>query len=360
MVAVDLARVAVLLSILAAPNSVGWLVVVSALLGTLSLFFAPAEGALLPKLVGEDKLVGANALNALNDNLGMLIGPALGALLYAEVGIGGAALANALAYAVSAVLIQLIRADARPERDTTAPTAGSAWTRMVIEWGAGLRLVRRNRALTVLFIGYSMAGVAEGVFYTLGLAPLVLDVLGGTPAQVGWLGTAQAVGGLIAGVILVRVGQRIATRWLLGGGLIGLGLADLSAFNAFRVASLGTPAVGVAMGCMVVAGFPAVAGGAGRQVLVQEETTDAYRGRVFGALLSVLSIAMLTGVLIGGVLGDTVGLVPVLSASALVRVLGGVVALVFLPRREPQPDSIDEAVPDAELTSVGTAGSRRE
>ena len=91
------------------------------------------------------------------------------------------------------------------------------------------------------------------------------------------------------------------------------------------------------MGWMVVAGFPAVAGGAGRQVLVQEETTDAYRGRVFGALLSVLGVTMLLGVLIGGVLGDAIGLVPVLSASALVRVFGGVIALVFLPRHDSRP-----------------------
>lgn len=337
MVIVDLARALVLVSLLIAPNNLGLLFAVAALLGTLGPFFAPAEGALLPKLVGEDKLVAANALNALNDNLGMLIGPALGALLYSEVGIGGAALANALAYAASAVLINLIRADARPERDAAASIGGSAWTRMLGDWRAGLGLVRRDRALSVLFVSCSLAGVAEGVFLTLGLSPLVLDVLGGTPAQVGWLGTAQAIGGLIAGVILVRAGRRIATRWLLGGGMTGLGLADFMAFNSFRVASLGTPAVGVAMGWMVVAGFPAVASGAGRQVLVQEQTTDAYRGRVFGALGSMQGIAMLAGLALGGVLGDTVGLVPVLSASALVRVLGGVIALIFLPRHDSRP-----------------------
>jgi MFS family permease len=208
---------------------------------------------------------------------------------------------------------------------------------MISDWRAGLGVVRRDRALSVLFAGSSLAGVAEGVFVTLGLSPLVLDVLGGTPAQVGWLGTAQAVGGLIAGVVLVRIGQRIATRWLLGGGMAGLGMADFGAFNSFRVASLGTPAVGVAMGWMVVAGFPAVAGGAGRQVLVQEQTTDAYRGRVFGALGTIQGVAMLVGFAIGGVLGDAIGLVPVLSASAMLRVLGGLVVLLFLPRQSSRP-----------------------
>ena len=341
MVVADLMRAIVLLPVLAAPHSLGLLYAVAAARGTIGLFFAPAEGALLPTLVGEERLVAANALNALNDNLGRLIGPALGALLYAETGITGAVLADAASFVGSALLIGLIAADARPVRGADAATDGSPWTRMVADWRAGLRVVRQDRALRVLFAAWSLSSVAEGVFLTLGLAPLVLDVLGGTPAQVGWLGTAQAVGGLIAGVVIARVGHRVAMRWLVGGGMVGLGLADLGAFNAHRVAAPGTAAVGVAMGWMVLAGFPVVAGGAGRQALVQAQTVDAYRGRVFGALRAVQGLALLVGFGVGGVLGDAVGIVPVLSASAAVRVLGGLVALALLPRRERRPGSQD-------------------
>ncbi|MEA2515934.1 MAG: hypothetical protein QOJ59_5423 [Thermomicrobiales bacterium] len=203
---------------------------------------------------------------------------------------------------------------------------------MLADWRAGLRFVRRDGALRVLFAASALSGVAEGVFLTLGLAPLVLDVMGGSPAQVGWRGTAQAVGGLIAGVVIAHAGHRLTKRWLLGGGLVGLGLADLSAFNARHVAGPGTPAVGVAMGCMLLAGFPVVASGAGRQTLVQAQAADAYRGRVFGALGAVQGVALLIGFGVGGVLGDDIGLAPVLSASAGLRNLGGLVALGLLPR----------------------------
>ncbi|HMM42528.1 MAG TPA: MFS transporter [Thermomicrobiales bacterium] len=101
----------------------------AAIQGTIGLFFTPAEGALLPRLVGEDHLVTANALNALNDNIGMLVGPVAGALLYAKVGIDGVALADAATYLVSAGLIALIRTDARPERDDLA-VGGSAVARV--------------------------------------------------------------------------------------------------------------------------------------------------------------------------------------------------------------------------------------
>lgn len=348
MVVADLIRAPVLLPIVFLPDHLAIVYAVAAIQGTIGLFFTPAEGALLPRLVGEDHLVTANALNALNDNIGMLVGPAAGALIYAKVGIGGVALADAATYLLSAGLIALITTDARPDRADLAD-GGPAVARVVRDLGDGFATIRGNPALRVLVVASVLAGIAEGVFMTLGLSPLVLDVLGGTPEQVGWLATAQALGGLVAGVIVVRVGERFTKRWLLGGGMAGLGLCDLSAFNAFRVAAQGTPAVGVAMGVMVVAGFPATAGGVGRQSLIQEQAADAYRGRVFGALGSLGGLAMLTGFAIGGVLGDAIGLVPVLSASALVRVLGGLVALAFLPRGE------GVAEPDLSLAEVEVA-----
>jgi MFS family permease len=335
MVVADLARAAVLLPLLVAPDRIGLIYAIAAVQGTIGLFFGPAENALLPRLVGEDRLVAANALNSLNDNLGMLIGPAFGALVYAEAGIGGVVLADSASFVGSALLIRRIAADARPEREADGVKgASSPWRRVYGEWRSGLGTVRRDLALRVLFASWALVGVAEGIFLTLSLSPLVLDVLGGTPAQVGWLGAAQAIGGLIAGVVIARIGGRLTTRWLLGGGMVGVGLSDLGAANARLVAGPGLPAVGVAMGWMVLAGFPAVAGGTGGRTLVQSRTVDAYRGRVFGALGAVIGGAMLVGYGLGGVFGDGLGLVPTLSAGATLRILGGVLALWLLPRRD--------------------------
>jgi len=182
--------------------------------------------------------------------------------------------------------------------------------------------------------------VAEGIFVTLALAPFVLDVLEGRPVQVGWMGTAQEGGGLIAGVVVIRFGHRLSRRWLFGGGMAGLGLADFSAFNSRRIVGPGNPAVAVAMGWMVVAGVPAVANGTEQQTIVQSQSNDAFRGRVFGSLRAVTGIAMLIGFAAGGVLGERIGLVLVLSSGALLRVAGGVIAMIFLPRDERSAESI--------------------
>lgn len=348
MLIADLIRAPLLLPIVFAPDHLVVLYTIAAVQGTIGLFFSPAEGALLPRLVGKEHLVQANALNALNDNIGLLIGPVIGATLYAAAGIGGVVLINAATYLASGILIAFIETDARPER-SDPDRSGSAVRRVKSDLGQGLSMIGRNRALRVLVVAALLSGVAEGVFATLGLSPLVLDVLGGTPAQVGWIAGAQALGGFAAGLIVIRIGARLSKRWLLGGGMAGVGLCDFSSFNVFRFVPPGTPAVGAVMGIMGVAGFPVVAGSVGRQSLVQEEAPDAYRGRVFGALGSVSGLAMVIGFAAGGVLGDAIGLVPVLSVSALLRVLGGIIALVFLPREVPdEPHALVSVTPKIE------------
>ena len=128
--------------------------------------------------------------------------------------------------------------------------------RLVGDWRAGVAVVQANLSLRVLFASSVLSHVADGIFIVLGLSPLVLDVLGGTPAQVGWVASAQAIGGLTAGLVVVRIGHRMTRRWLYGGGAIGTGIADFGCANARLIAPPGTAAVGVAMGWMVLAGPP--------------------------------------------------------------------------------------------------------
>jgi hypothetical protein len=119
--------------------------------------------------------------------------------------------------------------------------------------------------------------------------------------------------------------------------MVGIGLADLGTANARLFAGPGLPAVSVAMGWSTLAGLPVVAASTGRQTLVQTQAADAYRGRVFGALGAIQGGAMLLGFVLGGVLGGAWGLVPTLSAAAMVRVLGGLLALWLLPQKTLTP-----------------------
>lgn len=333
MIAADLSRAALLLPLLAvtSPDLLWLLYLVRAASGTVGLLFSPAESAYLPKLVGEERLVTANALNALNDNLGRLIGPAVGGVLYATSELTGVVLVDAATFILSAVLIFAIRASGRPETMETSSSATSAWARAFEEWRAGLALVRGRPALRVIFTAFGIGCLGEGTF-EVGFTPLAVSVLAGGAQGAGTLMSAQAVGGLLAGAGAAGAADRFPPWLLMGAGLTLLGVCDLGMANASALVPPGPPAIAVASIFMFLAGFPVVAGMAAGNGMLQAETEDAYRGRVFGALGAVEGITILIGIVLGSVAIDRLGVVPVISAGAAMWILGGLIALVWLPR----------------------------
>jgi hypothetical protein len=333
MVAADLLRAALLLPLLAvgSPDLLWLLYLVRAATGVVGLIFDPAESALLPRLVGEERLITANALNALNNNIGRLVGPVVGGLLYAAGGLPAVVIVDAASFALSAALIIAIRASARPERDDDPEDGASVWGRMVMEWRAGLRLVGLDRALRTIFIAVGLGFFGEGTF-SVGFTPLAIDVLDGGATGVGVLASAQAIGGLLAGVLVARAALKLSPHALFAGGMIGLGLTDLGLANAAMLAAPGPGAMAVGSTFMLLAGFPVVASSAARDGLVQTLTADAFRGRVFGALGAIGGLATLVGLTLGAVAIDAIGVVPVVSVGAAMWIVGGVFALTRMTR----------------------------
>jgi Na+/melibiose symporter-like transporter len=333
MVAADLLRAALLLPLLAvgSPDFLWLLYLVRAATGVVGLIFDPAESALLPRLVGEERLVTANALNALNNNIGRLVGPVVGGLLYAGGGLPAVVIVDAASFALSAALILAIRANAQPERDDAPGDGASAWGRMVYEWRAGMRLVGQGRALRTIFIAAGLGFLGEGTF-GVGFTPLVIDVLDGGAPGAGVLASSQAIGGLLAGVLVARVALKLSPRVLLAGGMIGLGLADLGVANAAMLAPPGPGAMAVASMFMLLAGFPVVSASAAQHGLLQTLTVDAFRGRVFGALGAIQGLATLVELTLGAAAIDAIGIVPVVSLGAAMWIVGGAFVLTRLPR----------------------------
>jgi MFS family permease len=326
MVVANLVRGPVLLLLLVVDSAERiWIVyVVAATNSTLGQFFRPAENALLPRLVGEEHLVPANALNALNDNLSRLLGPALGGLVAAWSGLGGVVVADAASYLVAAGMIAAIAASTKPER-ISPPEANSVigtWAVICREWLAGLRLIRDNLLLRVVFGVFAIASVGEGVFLTAFWIYIDEALRGGT-REAGWLLSAQAAGGLVGAMVIGAWGKTHSPVSLLGWGAIGIGLIDLMVFNypAF------VPGIWLGLVLMAAGGVPATAFGTGYAAALQAEATDAYRGRVFGALGATSAVFMIAGAAIAGLATARLGAVAMLTLDSLGYVAGGAFAL---------------------------------
>jgi MFS family permease len=334
MIVANLLSAAVLLLLLPVRSITDlWLVYLAAFLqASISLFFQPAESALVPTLVGEEHLVHANALTALNWELTRLIAPPLGGLVMAVFGLGSVIAIDSISFLLSAALIALIALPAaervRPNLAHHAHVA-SAWRAVWHELIEGLRLVRRDRLVRALFIITGVAMVAEGIINVLGF-PWLKQVLHGDALTRGWMASAQAVGGLIGGLLIGRVSRLVRPVYLIGLSGIVLGLVSLALINVTALpidASLWLPA---ALLLKLLQGVPIMGLFVSVDTLLQQSVADRYRGRIFGAYGAISALTMLSGQAAASLLGDPIGLVPVLNWMGIMYLLAGVCALALL------------------------------
>jgi MFS family permease len=284
----------------------------------LGQFFAPAENAMLPLLVDVKYLVSANALNSLNNSLARLIGPALGGVIVSASGMDAVVLIDAVSYSAAALLIALISV-------TSQPSASGTPRHILTDWRDGLRFIQGNRLLSLLCVFAALMAVGEGAISAL-FAPFVSDVLGGGALELGWVLSAQAVGGLIGGAFIGWIGTRVAVLRLFIVGCLVFGVIDLVIFNY----SLFVPGLWIALVLFVIVGVPAIAIGTGFDTLIQRGAPDEYRGRVSGALGTVIASFGIVGTVIASILGEVVGVLPTINLQGSNYIVIGLLCLLAL------------------------------
>ena len=329
MVVANLSQAALLVLLLAVRSSeLVWLVyVVGFFQSVFSQFFGPAENALLPRLVDDEHLVPANSLNALNNNLGLLIGASVGGVLMGGLGLTSVVLFSSASRLVAGALITLI---SRPpgmdlkKRERTsggvAKTGGASGATVWREWLAGLRLVGRSRVLSAVFVFDALASLTEGFLYVL-LVPFV-ELLGGGAPALGWIVTLRGLGGMAGGLIVGLIGEAVEPARLFPLSMLAMGLLLLLL--------LSFPHLILALIVFFTIGVPAVAGQVSAYTLLQTNAERSHHGRVFGSLGTTGALCMLLGQGIASGLGDRLGVVPMLSAGSVIRILASLIVLVML------------------------------
>jgi MFS family permease len=333
MVVVNLARGPVLLLLLFVESSNDiWIIYVVTFTNSLfSQFFKPAENALLPQVVGRDQLVAANTLNALNNNLAGLVGPALGGVVAASFGLRGVAMIDAASFLLAGGLVAAItlpRVKQSRERDTSGTLTvakdevAGGWRELWHEWLAGIEIIPRSRILIALFAVSVIIAIGNVGFTTL-LAPFVAEALDGGAQEVGWLLTGQAVGGVVGVVALGHWGSARSPAWLLGWGLISGGILSV----AFFLYPIIVGGIGIGILLMVISGIPVTAVNTSATTLLQLETDDAYRGRVFGSIGTTMALTTIIAAPSAGFAATRLGIIEVLTFLSVTYIVAGAVTL---------------------------------
>lgn len=288
----------------------------------LASFSQPAESALLPSLVGPDVLLAANSLTALNRRIARLVGVPLGGVLLGFFGLAPVVLIDSASFLAAAAMIAAVVAPPRIRSEETTSFFG--------EWRAGLSLIRRERAIAVLFAVLGLMTFGGTMLDPLYVA-WVRDSLHSGPEIYAVLLTAHSVAGIVSSFALGTWGSRFSPRLLVGWMSFVAGGALIVKFDI--------PAVGLAIALSLLGGATSVISSIAIETLAQSTVREDFRGRVFAALGASGALFSLAGAVVGGVAAHALGVTPMLNVAAGLVIASGVVVLYALrePYGEPEP-----------------------
>jgi len=337
------------------PNNLIAIYIVTALVATLTTFFGPAEAAMIPAVVPREQLLPANSLYIFTLQASFFLGFALvGPLVVNLAGYVAVVLIVAVSYFIGSALCVLLPGQdprAAPEvvPEATQPgsgmvdeagralgEAGSAVRTTFAQLADGMRYIFANHTifwpLTYLAVTASLIGVL-GVLGP-GFATHVLGL-----SERDFVVVVLPLGvGLVMGILVLNVyGRLFSRRRGIEGGLIALGITLLAlsiaqpltnTFSLGPVISLLSVVIVVAFAAGVAYAFVAVPA----QTQLQEELPESVRGRVFGVLNMLVSIASFLPIIIVGPIADAVGTPLVVQGAAVVILL---VAAGSITRSQP-------------------------
>jgi len=364
-------RAAVLIGIFAVGNDIVLVLILNVVFSTITVFFAPAEAAMIPVLVPRNQLVAANGIFTLTLNGAFALGYALLGPLVVTIGGGPQPLLImvAILFGLAAVFCLTLPPDppveVRPRARAAVAEAGQAVTGVFGQLREGVGYIRDYPtiawSLAYLGISASLIGVVAvlGPAFardTLGLAPkdLIVVVL---PLGIGivfgvlllnnygkYIARRRAIeiGLVLLGVLLVLLSVAGPVSRLLRGVGDRLPLVDLSALT-----SLVAVVVAIAFLAGICYGIVAISA----QVQLQEDIPPDGRGRVFGVLNMLISVASILPIIIVGPISDLVGTTAVILFVAALVTVSGVYSMVKRGpiRPEEGPDLIPEIVPGSQL-----------
>jgi MFS family permease len=294
-----------------------WQIYVLALLGRVAVtFFEPAERALLPDLVGKDKVLGANsALSAVN-YLALIIGPAIAGFLVAASSAVVAFWADAASFLVAIFFISRISGELPRTR-----LEGDIKPGWFEDLKVGLRYAFGHPALRVLLVTTFVAAFSGAALVTIEVV-YVKDVLKGGDVGYGLLYSVAGVGAIISSFNATRLSRRFTLTGLYVATVLLTGLMFFPYANVqilwFVIIVAGLHTIPWVMGYILV------------DTMLQQWVADEVRGRIFGLIHTQRNAGQ---VLVAGIMAPLVdwwGPVTVLNLSGLVYTLVGIYAITRL------------------------------
>ena len=313
MVAADLVRAAVGVSLAAFGHNLAVVYAAAFALSVGTVFFNPAAASLLPSLVDRDDLVAANSALWSAAVLSQIAFAPLAGALVVLAGAGPAFLVNAASFVVSAALLSRL------------PTVATPVTRCAHRLGEvaeGLRVVGRSR-----FLG-ALAGVQALAALSAGATSALLVVLAERHLRVG----AGRFGLLIAAIgVGAALGPLVFRRLIADPRRPGILFGPYLLRGGVDLVLAASSSVGVALVALGAYGVGTSTGMVAYNTLLQTTVPDRLRGRIFAFYDVVWQGSRLLSIAAGGVLADAIGIRAVYLFGGVLLLAAGGLGLALLP-----------------------------
>ncbi|MGH2603828.1 MAG: MFS transporter, partial [Dehalococcoidia bacterium] len=251
------------------------LLVISLFSAGTMVFNMPARQAMVPALVGPERLMNAIALTSGSMNLCRIVAPATAGLLVAPLGVGGSYIVT-MVFTLIAVLLFV-----------GMPSPGPAESRKRSFFGDmvdGVRYIKGNRLLLILLLIGTIPMLLAMPHQNL-LPVFAEDVWSVGAVGLGLLQTMAGIGGLAGAVVAANLGSMRRPGWLM--------MASMVLFGAFITFFALSPGFGLALGLILIAEMFAMVGMTVNNTIIQSTIPDAVRGRVMSLMMMTFGITPL-------------------------------------------------------------------
>ena len=287
----------------------------------------PAMSSLAPRLVPDEEIAAANALDSVYNSLGAVAGPAVGGLIISFAGVPWTYGIDCATYVASLVaLAALPRLPPLVEVDRPS-------VRSILD---GFRFLKGRQALLGIFLVDSSAmvfGMPSALF-----PAFALHQLGGDASTVGYLYAAPYAGALVGSLV---------SGWTSHVRRQGLAVTFWACVWGAAIAGFGfTTSLWPALVLLAVAGGADFYSAVLRSVILLRSTPDHLRGRLKGIEFMQVASAPSLGDLEAGVLASLTSLRFSIVSGGLFCIVGCVVAAIALPgflRYDATRDAVEPA-----------------
>ena len=289
----------------------------TALQAVAQAFDGPSRQSLVPNLVPSKDLPNAFSLNSIANQTGSIVGPALSGIIIAAGGLPYVYIINAFSF-LSVILALFMMGPV--EQQGTSPTRNGGVSLSAISEGVHF-ILKQPLIISTMILDFFATFFASANT----LMPIIaVDVLHVGAVAYGWLSAAQAIGAMVAALIISQMHEirRQGMVFMLAVVVFGIATIAFGAARVFLWAMLALILVGAADTVSTII----------RNTIRQLATPDYIRGR----MTSVNQIFFQGGPQLGEV---EAGLAAQFFGAPFAVISGGVgciLAVIWIARRWPQ------------------------